>query len=124
MKKTNLTMLVDFYEITMANGYFLSGKGDDIATFDLFFRNLPSGNGYAIMAGVEQVVEYLNELRFSDGDIEYLRGKGIFDEKFLDYLRNFKFECDVWAAPEGTPIFPREPILMVRGPGRQGLVHP
>lgn len=116
MKKTNLTMLVDFYEITMANGYFLSGKGDDIATFDLFFRNLPSGSGYAIMAGVEQVVEYLSELEFADEDIEYLRGKGIFDDKFLDYLKNFKFECDVWAVPEGTPIFPREPILVVRGP--------
>ena len=115
MKKTNLTMLVDFYEITMANGYFLSGKGDDIATFDLFFRNLPSGSGYAIMAGVEQVVEYLSELEFADEDIEYLRGKGIFDDKFLDYLKNFKFECDVWAVPEGTPIFPREPILVVRG---------
>ena len=116
MKKTNLTMLVDFYEITMANGYFLSGKGDDIATFDLFFRNLPSGSGYAIMAGVEQVVEYLSELEFADEDIEYLRGKGIFDDKFLNYLKNFKFECDVWAVPEGTPIFPREPILVVRGP--------
>ena len=92
MKKTNLTMLVDFYEITMANGYFLSGKGDDIATFDLFFRNLPSGSGYAIMAGVEQVVEYLSELEFADEDIEYLKEKGIFDHRRSEERRVGK-EC-------------------------------
>lgn len=112
----NLTMLTDFYEITMANGYFQSGNVEDIAYFDMFFRKVPDGGGYAIMAGVEQVVEYLNNLRFTDEDIDFLRGKGIFCEDFLDYLKHFEFACDVWAVPEGTPIFPHEPILTVRGP--------
>lgn len=112
----NLTMLTDFYEITMANGYFQSGNVEDIAYFDMFFRKVPDGGGYAIMAGVEQAVEYLKSLHFTAEDIEFLRGKDIFCESFLDYLRNFKFTCDVWAVPEGTPIFPHEPILTVRGP--------
>ena len=117
MKNENLTMLTDFYEITMANGYFQSGNiEEDIAYFDMFFRKVPDGGGYAIMAGVEQVIEYLNNLKFTDEDIEFLREKGIFCEGFLEYLRNFKFECDVWGVPEGTPIFPHEPILTVRGP--------
>ena len=105
-----------FYELTMANGYFREGIGDKIAYFDMFFRNVPDMGGFAIMAGVEQLIEYMNNLRFSDADIDYLRSKGIFDEAFLDYLKNFKFECDVWAIPEGTPIFPNEPIVTVRGP--------
>lgn len=112
----NHTMLTDFYELTMANGYFREGIGDKIAYFDMFFRNVPDMGGFAIMAGVEQLIEYMNNLRFSDADIDYLRSKGIFDEAFLDYLKNFKFECDVWAIPEGTPIFPNEPIVTVRGP--------
>ncbi len=117
MKKENLTMLTDFYEITMANGYFQSGNmEEDIAYFDMFFRKVPDGGGYAIMAGVEQVIEYLNNLKFTEEDIQFLREKGMFCEGFLEYLRNFKFECDVWAVPEGTPIFPHEPILTVRGP--------
>ena len=114
--KRNLTMLTDFYEFTMSNGFFEEGFRDKIAYFDVFFRNNPDNGGFAIMAGVEQVIEYLNSLHFSDEDIEYLRGKGIFSEKYLEYLRNFKFTCDVWAIPEGTPIFPGEPILTVRGP--------
>lgn len=114
--KTNLTMLTDFYEITMANGYFETGIGDDIAYFDMFFRRIPDGGGFAIMAGVEQVVDYLKDLKFTEEDIEYLRGRNSFDEKFLEYLRNFKFECDVWAVPEGTAVFPGEPIITVRGP--------
>lgn len=114
--KENLTMLTDFYEITMANGYFANGMGDEIAYFDMFFRRVPDGGGYAIMAGVEQVVEYLKNLKFEKEDIEYLRGKGCFSEEFLAYLENFKFSCDVWAIEEGTPIFPHEPILTVRGP--------
>ena len=114
--KENLTMLTDFYEITMANGYFANGMGDEIAYFDMFFRRVPDGGGYAIMAGVEQVVEYLKNLKFEKEDIEYLRGKGCFSEEFLEYLENFKFSCDVWAIEEGTPIFPHEPILTVRGP--------
>lgn len=114
--KENLTMLTDFYEITMANGYFANGMGDEIAYFDMFFRRVPDGGGYAIMAGVEQVVEYLKNLKFEKEDIEFLRGKGCFSEEFLEYLENFKFSCDVWAIEEGTPIFPHEPILTVRGP--------
>ena len=117
--KTNLTMLTDFYELTMANGYFETGMADDIAYFDMFFRRVPDGGGYAIMAGVEQMIEYLKNLEFTDEDIDYLRSKNIFCEEFLQYLRDFHFECDVWAIPEGTPIFPHEPIVTVRGPVMQ-----
>ena len=115
-KKMNLTMLTDFYELTMANGYFETGMADNIAYFDMFFRRVPDGGGYAIMAGVEQVIDYLKNLKFTKEDIEFLREKNMFCEEFLDYLANFKFTCDVWAVPEGTPIFPHEPILTVRGP--------
>lgn len=118
LKKRNLTMLTDFYEITMANGYFLNGKGDTTAQFDMFFRTIPDKGGFAIMAGVEQLVEYLENLSFSDEDIEYLRGRG-FCEEFLDYLKNFEFKCDIYSVPEGTPIFPREPIVTVKGPVMQ-----
>lgn len=114
--KTNFTMLTDFYEITMANGYFEHGLKDKIAYFDMFFRKVPDDGGFAIMAGVNQLIDYFRNLKFYDEDIEYLRSKGIFSEEFLDYLKNFKFECDVWAIPEGTPIFPYEPIVTVRGP--------
>ncbi len=116
MTKENLTMLTDFYEITMANGYFEHGLKDEIAYFDMFFRRVPDSGGFAIMAGLEQLIDYLDNLKFSDDDIEYLRKKGIFSEEFLGYLKNFKFECDVWAIPEGTPIFPHEPVITVRGP--------
>ncbi len=112
----NNTLLTDFYEITMANGYFKNNMQNETAYFDMFFRKVPDNAGFAIMAGVEQVIEYLENLKFEDEDIEFLRKKGIFSEEFLDYLANFKFECDVWAIPEGTPIFPNEPILTVRGP--------
>lgn len=112
----NLTMLVDFYELTMANGYFNKGVQDRIAYFDMYFRRVPDGGGYCIMAGVEQLIEYLTNLKFSDSDIEYLKSKKIFSEEFLDYLRNFKFTCDVWAIPEGNPVFPNEPLVTVRGP--------
>ena len=113
--KRNLTMLTDFYEITMANGYFKHGHKDTTAFFDMFFRSIPDKGGFAIMCGVEQLAEYLKNLKFTSEDIEYLRGRG-FGEEFLDYLADFKFECDVWAVPEGTPIFPGEPIVKVRGP--------
>ena len=116
VEEKNLTMLTDFYEITMANGYLKSGMMNDIAYFDMFFRRVPDEGGYAIMAGIEQLVEYLDNLEFTEEDIAYIRGKGIFCAEFLDYLKNFKFECDVWAVPEGTPIFPHEPIVTVRGP--------
>jgi len=116
MERRNMTMLTDFYEITMANGYFEQGVGEEIAYFDLFFRQIPDGGGIAIAAGLEQVIEYLQNLRFTDEDIAYLRGKKMFHEDFLEYLRNFKFTCDVWAIPEGTPVFPGEPLITVRGP--------
>ena len=115
----NLTLLADFYELTMANGYFENGMGDTISYFDMFFRSVPDGGGFAIMCGLEQMIEYMENLRFDEEDIAYLRSKGIFSEDFLDYLRNFKFSCDVWAIPEGTPIFPNEPIVTVRGPAIQ-----
>lgn len=116
MKRENFTMLTDFYEFTMANGYLEYGLRDKIAYFDMFFRKVPDGGGYAIMVGVEQLIDYLKDLRFDEEDIEYLRAKNIFCDEFLDYLKNFKFECDVWAVPEGMPIFPGEPIVTVRGP--------
>lgn len=115
-KKSNLTMLADFYEFTMANGFFEHGMGDEIAYFDMFFRDIPDNGGFAIMAGVEQLIQYLSNLTFEDEDIDYLKSKDMFDERFLEYLKNFKFKCDVWAIPEGTPIFPHEPIITVRGP--------
>ena len=114
--KTNLTMLTDFYEITMANGYLENGFRDTIAYFDMFFRELPDHGGFAIMAGVQQIIDYLEHLTFTKNDIEYLRGCGIFSEEFMEYLSNFKFSCDVWTVPEGMPIFPGEPIITVRGP--------
>lgn len=114
-KVTNLTMLTDFYELTMSNGYFVNGYKDKIAYFDMFFRKVPDEGGFAIMAGVQQLIEYLRNLKFEDKDIEYLRAKN-FNEEFIEYLRNFKFSCDVWAVPEGTPIFPNEPIVIVKGP--------
>lgn len=112
----NLTMLMDFYELTMANGYLEAGMEDQIVYFDMFFRRVPDNGGYAIMAGVEQVIDYLKNLKFTEDDIAYLESKGIFSEKFLDYLRNFEFVCDVWSIREGTPIFPQEPLITVRGP--------
>ena len=112
----NATMLTDFYELAMANGYLELGMKEDIAYFDLFFRRIPDNGGYAIVAGLEQVIEYIENLKFTDEDIDYLRNKHSFDEGFLEYLRNFKFECDVWAVPEGTVVFPHEPLMTVRGP--------
>lgn len=115
----NLTMLVDFYELTMGNGYLESEIGNRIAYFDMFFRRVPDGGGYCIMAGVQQIIEYLSNLKFSKDDIEYLRRKHAFSEKFLDYLKNFEFCCDVWAVPEGNPVFPNEPLVTVKGPAIQ-----
>lgn len=115
----NLTMLTDFYEITMANGYFENGKIDTVGSFDLFFRDVPDHGGFAIMAGLEQAVQYLENLHFSDEDIAYLRSTKCFDESFLQYLADFSFCCDVYAVPEGMPIFPGEPVLTVKGPAIQ-----
>ena len=116
MIERNLTMLTDFYEFTMANGYFEKGIGNRRAYFDMFFRRVPDGGGYAIMAGVEQLIEYFNNLHFSEEDIAYLRSRKCFSESFLNYLRDFEFACDVWAVPEGTPVFPGEPLVTVAGP--------
>ena len=110
------TLLTDFYEITMANGYLKNDMQNEIAYFDMFFRRVPDNGGFAIMAGLEQIIEYIKELNFSDSDIEFLRSKDMFSEDFLDYLKDFKFECDIWAIPEGTPVFPNEPVITVRGP--------
>ncbi|MDR0357754.1 MAG: nicotinate phosphoribosyltransferase [Clostridiales Family XIII bacterium] len=119
MDDKNLTILTDFYEFSMANGSFRTGVSEDIACFDLFFRRVPDNGGFAIMAGLEQVIEYLENLRFDDKDIAFLRTRGVFREDFLGFLENFEFKCDIWAVPEGTPIFPGEPILTVRGPVAQ-----
>ena len=116
MANLNHTLLCDFYELTMANGYFELGKGNEIAYFDVFFRKVPDGGGFAIAAGLEQVIDYIKALRFTDDDIEFLRAKGIFSENFLEYLKTFRFTGDIYAVPEGTPIFPGEPIMTVRAP--------
>jgi len=118
MDKQNLTMLTDFYELSMGNGYFLQGVGDRICYFDVFYRRVPEGGGYVIAAGLESFIDYIQDLHFTEEDLAYLKKKGL-DDRFLDYLRNFKFECDVWAVPEGTPIFPNEPFMTVRGPAIQ-----
>ena len=115
-KKPNLTMLCDFYELTMGNGYFQCGYKDRITYFDVFFRTVPDNGGFAIAAGLEQAVRYIQQLHFDEDDIAYLRGRGIFSEDFLSYLRDFRFTGDICAVPEGTPIFPREPIMTVRAP--------
>ncbi len=119
MDNRNLTMLVDFYEMTMANGYLENGIGNRIVYFDMFFRKVPDNAGYAIFAGLQQLIEYIENLKFTQEDIEYLRDKGIFSEGFLEYLKNFEFSCDIWSVPEGTPVFPGEPLITVRGPAIQ-----
>lgn len=112
----NLTMLMDYYQLTMSNGYLSHGYKDTVVYFDMFFRKIPDKGGFAIACGLEAVVKYIENLKFHEDDIEFLTSKKIFSEDFLDYLRNFKFTCDVWAVPEGTVIFPNEPIITVRGP--------
>ena len=112
-------MLCDFYELTMANGYYKAGMADCITYFDVFFRDIPDGGGFAICAGLAQVIDYIKDLHFSDEDITYLRAKGIFDEEFLERLRDFRFTGDIYAVPEGTPIFPGEPIVTVRAPAAE-----
>ena len=115
----NYTMLFDFYELTMGNGYFQTGLTDRICYFDVFFRNVPDGGGFAIAAGLEQVIRYIQDLHFDPEDVDFLRTKGLFSEEFLQFLLEFHFTGDIWAVPEGTPIFPREPILTVRAPAIQ-----
>lgn len=116
MKQRNLSMLADFYQLTMGNGYLNSDMRDTVAYFDMFFRKIPDDGGFAIMAGLEQLIEYMQNLSFTEEDIAFLRTKNMFSEDFLSYLLDFKFECDVWAIPEGTPVFPHEPLVTVRGP--------
>ena len=115
----NLTMLCDFYELTMGNGYWESGMRDRITYFDVFYRDVPDSGGFAIAAGLEQIVDYVQNLHFDAEDIAYLRSRGIFSEDFLAYLADFRFTGDIWAVPEGTPIFPREPVITVRAPAIQ-----
>ncbi len=116
MDDRKLTMLMDFYELTMANGYYKDKKHNQIAVFDVFFRSIPDQGGYAIFAGLEQVIDYLQNITFGQEEIKFLESKGIFDPGFLDYLSHFKFSSDVYAMKEGTPIFPHEPIFVVKGP--------
>ena len=111
-----MTMLCDFYELTMGNGYFQTGYKGRIVYFDVFFRKVPDGGGYAITAGLEQLIDYIENLHFTEADIAYLRGRGIFCEEFLEYLRDFHFTGDIYAIPEGTPVFPKEPLVVVRAP--------
>ena len=115
----NLTMLTDFYELTMANGYLLKNMQDTEVVFDMFFRKIPDGGGYAIAAGLEQLMQYIDNLQFSEADIAFLRSKNTFSEAFLSYLRDFEFVCDLWAIKEGTPIFPGEPLIVGKGPAIQ-----
>ncbi len=115
-EKLNLTMLCDFYELTMGNGYFEKGYKDRIVYFDVFFRQCPDKGGFAIAAGLEQIVDYIHNLHISEEDIEYLRGRNLFSDAFLEYLSSFRFTGDIWAVPEGTPVFPKEPIMTVRAP--------
>ncbi len=119
MTHENYAMLCDFYELTMANGYFKTGFHERILYFDLFYRSVPDGGGFAIAAGLEQAIQYLQELHFDEEDIRFLRSKNLFDEDFLEYLRTFRFTGDIWAVPEGTPIFPNEPIMTIRAPAIQ-----
>ena len=112
----NYTLLCDFYELTMANGYFELGKADEISYFDVFYRKVPDGGGFAIAAGLEQVIEYVKNLKFTEEDIAFLRSKKLFSEEFLNYLRTFRFTGDIYAVPEGTPIFPGEPIMTICAP--------
>jgi len=118
-QRLNLTMLCDFYELTMGNGYLKAGYQDRITYFDVFFRDVPDQGGFAVCAGLSQIIEYINELHFNAEDIAYLRSRKLFSEEFLEYLANFRFTGDIWAVPEGTPIFPREPVMIVRAPAIQ-----
>ena len=115
MDKRNLEMIADFYEFTMSNGYFQKNM-NDIAYFDVFFRKVPDDGGFAIFAGLKQIIDFVKNLHFSEDDILYLKERNMFSDNFLDYLRNFKFTGDIWAIPEGTVVFPGEPLITVKAP--------
>ena len=121
-KQMNLTMLCDYYELTMTNGYYTCGMQNRITYFDIFFRSVPDGGGFAIAAGLEQAIRYIQQLHFDEDDIAYLRGRKMFSEGFLESLRNYRFTGDIWAVPEGTPIFPNEPIMTVRAPAIEAQI--
>ena len=122
-QERNISMVMDMYELTMSNGYFDRGYGDTLAAFDVFYRNNPDHAGYAIFAGLEQIVEYIQNLHFEEEDIEYLRARKLFSEEFLEYLRNFRFRGDIYAMPEGTVMYPNEPIMTVVAPLILSLIH-
>ena len=115
----NLSILTDFYELTMANGFFMGEHRDTVSVFDIFFRKVPDNGGFAISCGLEQAIDYMENLNFNKNDIDYLKSKGLFSEEFLAYLADFKFTCNVWAVAEGTPVFPKEPTMVVEGPAIQ-----
>ena len=121
-KQMNLTMLCDYYELTMTNGYYACGMQNRITYFDIFFRSVPDGGGFAIAAGLAQAIRYIQQLHFDEDDIAYLRGRKMFSEGFLESLRNYRFTGDIWAVPEGTPIFPNEPIMTVRAPAIEAQI--
>lgn len=116
MNNQRLELVADFYEYTMANGYFNKNMEDKIAYFDVFFRKVPNEGGYAIVAGLEQIINYIRNLSFDEEDISYLRKQNKFSEEFLNYLENFRFTGDIWAIPEGTVVFPNEPLITVKAP--------
>ncbi len=111
----NLSMLIDFYEFTMSNSIFENNMHNTIAYFDMYFRKNPDAGGYSIIAGVDELINYLSEFKFKKDDIEYLASLNVFSKQFLEFLSEFKFTCDVWAVPEGTPVFPKEPLIIVKG---------
>ena len=121
-KQMNLTMLCDYYELTMTNGYYACGMQNRITYFDIFFRSVPDGGGFAIAAGLEQAIRYIQQLHFDEDYIAYLRGRKMFSAGFLESLRNYRFTGDIWAVPEGTPIFPNEPIMTVRAPAIEAQI--
>lgn len=116
MNNQRLELVADFYEYTMANGYFNKNMQDRVAYFDVFFRKVPDEGGYAIVAGLEQIINYIRNLSFDEEDISYLRKQNKFSEEFLSYLENFRFTGDIWAIPEGTVVFPNEPLITVKAP--------
>jgi nicotinate phosphoribosyltransferase len=118
----NIPLLCDYYEYTMANGYIKNGLHDRMVYFDIFFRTVPDRGGFCIFAGLEQLVDYIINLRFTDSDVEFLRSKNTFSEEFLQYLKDFRFTGDVWAIPEGTPVFPGEPLVTIRAPIAQAQI--
>ena len=116
MDNRKLELVTDFYEFTMSNGFFSKGMSNQIAYFDVFFRQIPDSGGYVIFAGLEQIIDYIKNLKFSEDDINYLKSKNIFSDDFLEYLKDFKFTGDIWAIPEGTVVFPNEPLITVKAP--------